>query len=178
MKNQKIAIPRRFLRKHGESLSKSAVIKVPSAATWKVELLKHKDEVSFAKGWEMFIAYYSIDYGDFLVFEYEGNSLFTVFIIDKSFTEVGYQWNNTDAAESNQEDKLEDHEDDDDDDAFVEFIDISSGSQETGKGTKGKEKLGCSRNSEEYEGDHGGRPAENKCHPSGTPLEKKTNKQT
>jgi hypothetical protein len=95
----------------------------------------------------MFIAYYSIDYGDFLVFEYEGNSLFTVFIIDKSFTEVGYQWNNTDAAENNQEDKLEDHEDDDDD-ASVEFIDISSGSQETGKGTKGKEKLGCSRNSE------------------------------
>lgn len=135
------------MRKHEESLSKSAVIKVPSAATWKVELLKHKDEVSFAKGWEMFIAYYSIDYGDFLVFEYEGNSLFTVFIIDKSFTEVGYQWNNTDAAESNQEDKLEDHEDDDDD-ASVEFIDISSGSQETGKGTKGKEKLGCSRNSE------------------------------
>ncbi|KAL3583662.1 hypothetical protein D5086_014723 [Populus alba] len=120
-----IAIPRRLLRKHGESLSKSAVIKVPSAATWK----------------------------------YEGNSLFTVFIIDKSFTEVGDPWNNTDAAESNQEDKLEDHEDE----ASVEFIDISSGSQETGKGTKGKEKL-------EYEGDHGGRPAENKCHLSGTPL--------
>ncbi|KAJ6916146.1 B3 domain-containing transcription factor VRN1-like [Populus alba x Populus x berolinensis] len=117
-------------------------MKVPSGATWKVELLKHKDEVSFAKGWEKFIAYYSIDYGDFLVFEYQGNSLFNVFIIDKSFTEVGDPWNNTDAAESNQEDKLEDHEDDDDDDdddASVEFIDISSGSQETGKGTKGKE---------------------------------------
>ncbi|KAG6766900.1 hypothetical protein POTOM_028077 [Populus tomentosa] len=122
-----IAIPRRLLRKHVESLSKSAVIKVPSAATWKLELLKHKDEVSFTK-------------------------------------EVGDPWNNSDAAESNQEDKLEDHEDDDDDDdASVEFIDISSCSQETGKATKGKEKL-------EYEGDHGGRPAKKRCHPSGTPL--------
>ncbi|KAG6768023.1 hypothetical protein POTOM_026919 [Populus tomentosa] len=116
-----ILIRRSFLRKHGKSLLKSAVMKVPSGATWKVELLKHKDEVSFAKGWEKFIAYYSIDYGDFLVFEYQGNSLFNVFIIDKSFTEVGDPWNNTDAAEK-------------------------------------------------YEGDHGGRPAENKCHPSGTPL--------
>ncbi|CAN6563070.1 unnamed protein product [Malus baccata var. baccata] len=47
-------------------------------------------EVWFEKGWPEFSKFYSLDYAFWLVFGYEGNSRFHVFIFDRSCTEVDY----------------------------------------------------------------------------------------
>lgn len=66
------------------------MLKVPSGAMWQVELFKSDDEAWFQNGWQEFADYYCLEHGDLLVFEYEGNSQFTVIIFDPSATEIEY----------------------------------------------------------------------------------------
>ncbi|GMP31580.1 hypothetical protein CsSME_00005734 [Camellia sinensis var. sinensis] len=85
-------IPGKFVRKYGEKLklSKLAFLKVPSGAVWQVELSNSRGHVWLHNGWKEFMKYYSISYGHFLVFQYNGNSIFHVLIFDKSASEIEY----------------------------------------------------------------------------------------
>ncbi|KAK4772192.1 hypothetical protein SAY86_013967 [Trapa natans] len=91
----KLMIPKKFLRKYGTELRKSdtAILKVPTHDSWKMELMKSHDSVWLDKGWPDFLNFYSIKHGHFLVFRPEfgtSSNEFYVVIFDKSCTEIEY----------------------------------------------------------------------------------------
>ena len=94
-------IPRGFIMKYGNGLSKEVVLKVPSGAEWKVELTKLDDDVCFQKGLREFMEYYSIKEFHFLLFRYDGNSHFYVVILDGTATEIDYPFNNSHGDQEN-----------------------------------------------------------------------------
>ena len=83
-------IPKTFIRKYGENLSSSTLLKLPKDAKWKVELTYHNGEVWLRKGWKEFAECFSLKQGHLLVFRFEDNSHFHMFIFDESTTETDY----------------------------------------------------------------------------------------
>lgn len=62
-------------------MSKSATLEDRNGTLWRIELLKPADGmVRFQKGWQDFADFYYLKKGDLLVFEYKGNSRFSVSI--------------------------------------------------------------------------------------------------
>ncbi|XP_038718041.1 B3 domain-containing transcription factor VRN1-like isoform X2 [Tripterygium wilfordii] len=100
-------IPRKFVRKYGDSLPNSVLLTVPGGVDWHVELSKRDDHVWFENGWEKFADYYSLEYGHFLVFEYQGNRKFNVLIFDKSAIEIYYLEEPKHVGEPPKEPKIE-----------------------------------------------------------------------
>ncbi|XP_042495556.1 B3 domain-containing transcription factor VRN1-like [Macadamia integrifolia] len=85
-----LEIPIEFVRKFGEDLSDSAVLKVPNGNEWVVELKKIEGEVWFHNGWHRFLEYHNISVGYFLVFRYDGDSNFHVLIFNHNACEIKY----------------------------------------------------------------------------------------
>ncbi|PRQ47786.1 putative transcription factor B3-Domain family [Rosa chinensis] len=86
----KLGIPKKFVNEYGQCLSNSVCLKLPSGSEWEVEVTRSNGKVWFEKCWPEFSKFYSLSIGDFLVFEYEGDSEFHVFIFDISTTEIDY----------------------------------------------------------------------------------------
>nr|XP_027076057.1 B3 domain-containing transcription factor VRN1-like [Coffea arabica] len=86
-----IKIPTAFMRDYGESLEQVVVLKVPTGASWPIELLQTEFGTWLDKGWKDFAEYYSIRECHFLVFEYCGDSQFQVIIFDPSASEIEYR---------------------------------------------------------------------------------------
>ncbi|KAL6227272.1 hypothetical protein ACLB2K_001231 [Fragaria x ananassa] len=86
----KLKIPKKFVKKYGEHLSDSVCLKIPSGCEWEVGVTRNGNKVWFEQGWPAFAKFYSLDYGVFLLFRYEGNSKFQVCIFDTSATEIAY----------------------------------------------------------------------------------------
>ncbi|KAB1204820.1 B3 domain-containing transcription factor VRN1 [Morella rubra] len=95
LRDEKLRIPKKFVRKFGEGLSNTAFLKLPTGTKWRVELMKGDDEVWLDKGWREFVEFCSIKSGHFLVFRYEGNSQFYVVVFDGSATEIDYPVNSS-----------------------------------------------------------------------------------
>ncbi|XP_037493209.1 B3 domain-containing transcription factor VRN1-like [Jatropha curcas] len=96
IRDGKLIIPRKFLREYGNNLPNKVVLKVPSGATWQIELMKCDGEICLQKGWQEFVEYYSIACGHLLVFEYEKTChSFYVLIFDKSASEIDYPFSFT-----------------------------------------------------------------------------------
>ncbi|KAI5652687.1 hypothetical protein M9H77_29874 [Catharanthus roseus] len=85
-----VRIPVAFMRKYGGDIQKTVILKVPSGASWKVELVDEESGIRLEKGWKNFAEYYSIKRAHFLVFRYDGNSEFEVVIFDLTATEIEY----------------------------------------------------------------------------------------
>ncbi|GAB2285204.1 hypothetical protein Dimus_019655 [Dionaea muscipula] len=140
-----LRIPPEFVRNHGRDLSNWARLTVPhTGIVLEVELVKSGDELWLRRGWDQFMKAFSIGYGYFLVFRYEGNSRFHVIIFDLSATEVEYplmaagNWDQLIQSEPKEVTKAEkvDHinghgkgcllaDGDDDDDVSLEILDHS-----------------------------------------------------
>ncbi|CAI0554314.1 unnamed protein product [Linum tenue] len=90
LRDEILLIPGRFVRTYGESLSTSATLKVPSGATWTVDVVRDEIGVWFSNGWGEFAESHSLEFGHFLVFEYEGCSRFSVVICDRTGAEIAY----------------------------------------------------------------------------------------
>ncbi|XVF59515.1 hypothetical protein PTKIN_Ptkin07bG0282100 [Pterospermum kingtungense] len=90
LRNGKLMIPTKFVRKYGNGMSSPIFLNVPTGAIWKVELTKSDGKVWLDSGWQQFSNHYSLEFGHFLVFRYEGNSNFHVLIFDKSTSEIEY----------------------------------------------------------------------------------------
>jgi len=80
-----------------------------------MELKKRDENVLFCNKWQEFVDYYSIGYGCFLSFKYEGNSKFSAIIFDATSVEICYPFKtpstngepNTDYASSRKRSKVE-----------------------------------------------------------------------
>ncbi|XP_065871973.1 B3 domain-containing transcription factor VRN1-like [Euphorbia lathyris] len=93
---QKLVIPRKFVKTFGGYLSNPVILKVPSGQKWKVDIVKCEGEICLQSGWREFAEYYSIEYGYLLVFEYDkAVSEFNVIIFDKTTTEIDYPFSFT-----------------------------------------------------------------------------------
>ncbi|XVF17774.1 hypothetical protein REPUB_Repub10bG0152500 [Reevesia pubescens] len=92
IRDNKLEIPREFVRKYGDGLSSPVLLKVPSGDTWQVELTKSDGDIWLQNGWQEFAQHYSQKYGHLLVFKYEGNGNFQVLIFDMSATEIEYPY--------------------------------------------------------------------------------------
>ncbi|XVF61907.1 hypothetical protein PTKIN_Ptkin08bG0172400 [Pterospermum kingtungense] len=95
IRNGKLGIPRKFVRKYGNQLPSTIQLEVPSGAIWQVELTKCDKGMWLQKGWQEFAEHYSLELGYFVVFRYEGNGRFHVLIFDKSASEIEYPCTNT-----------------------------------------------------------------------------------
>jgi len=83
-------IPDEFITRFGNELDNVAKITVPDGRDWDMELKKCGGQVFFCNNWQQFAEYYSIYYGCYLDFEYEGNSKFNVVIYDTTSVEISY----------------------------------------------------------------------------------------
>ncbi|AES68278.2 B3 DNA-binding domain protein [Medicago truncatula] len=85
-----VQIPDEFITRFGNELDNVATITVPDGREWDMELKKCGGQVFFCNNWQHFAEYYSISYGCYLDFKYEGNSNFVVVIYDPTFVEISY----------------------------------------------------------------------------------------
>ncbi|KNA26039.1 hypothetical protein SOVF_001060 [Spinacia oleracea] len=91
--SNKLRIPDKFTRKFRKELSITSILKVPSGETQKVSIVKEDNKLWFQNGWQEFVEYFSIDYAFLLLFNYEGNSNFSVHIFDPTACEISYPLN-------------------------------------------------------------------------------------
>ncbi|XP_019240662.1 PREDICTED: uncharacterized protein LOC109220660 isoform X2 [Nicotiana attenuata] len=86
----KLHIPDEFVMKYGANMRDLVSLEVPSGAIWKVKLQNSNGMAWLKEGWDQFKEYYSIGCGYFLLFQYNGNSHFSVSIFDLSASEIEY----------------------------------------------------------------------------------------
>ncbi|CAL0315609.1 unnamed protein product [Lupinus luteus] len=86
-----LRIPRSFVKQYGKELSNPVLLRLPNGVKWKVNWIKREGgDVWFQKLWERFAQYYSLSFGHFLIFRYEGRSNFQVLVFDMSAVEIDY----------------------------------------------------------------------------------------
>ncbi len=83
-------IPNKFVRKFGDQLSSVATLAVPGHHNWHVELRKADQKLWFHDGWHEFVKYHCIHAGNLLIFRYEGNSKFDVYMFNLTACESCY----------------------------------------------------------------------------------------
>ncbi|XP_056165811.1 B3 domain-containing transcription factor VRN1-like isoform X2 [Syzygium oleosum] len=77
---KQLGIPKKFARKYGDELSDIVRLVASDSSIWLVELRKHNRRLWFHDGWQRFLEHHSIHSGQFLIFKYEGDSTFHVYI--------------------------------------------------------------------------------------------------
>ncbi|XVF17771.1 hypothetical protein REPUB_Repub10bG0152200 [Reevesia pubescens] len=109
----KLVLPTKFARDYGNALSSPVFFKVRNGEVWELELTKCDGKIWLQNGWQKFAEHYSLEFGHFLVFRYEGNCHFHVLIFDKSASEIAYPYLNNNEDIQQQEVKIKESEDDD-----------------------------------------------------------------
>ncbi|KAJ0962777.1 hypothetical protein J5N97_027899 [Dioscorea zingiberensis] len=82
----RLTIPPMFV-KHLINESMMMHLRGPTGKIWDVELVKDGNEMAFEKGWKKFAADHLLTTGDFVLFDYKGNSHFDVIVFDKTACE-------------------------------------------------------------------------------------------
>ncbi|KAJ9175686.1 hypothetical protein P3X46_014218 [Hevea brasiliensis] len=137
----KLRIPSKFLKYYGNCLSSPIILKDPTGTSWKVELLKNVNEVWLGKGWPEFSENHTLKHGHLVLFQYQRDGHFHVFIFDESAVETEYSSSRLHSGtpnfngESPQPNKQEVDDQDD----------ISCGNHSKGKRKRFKDEKGISR---------------------------------
>ncbi|XP_024631138.1 uncharacterized protein [Medicago truncatula] len=77
---QQLALPKTFSDNLKKKLPGNVTLKGPSGVVWNVGLTARDDTIYFTNGWQRFVKDHSLKENDFLVFKYNGESLFEVLI--------------------------------------------------------------------------------------------------
>ncbi|KAI4330313.1 hypothetical protein MLD38_028611 [Melastoma candidum] len=85
-----LRIPRKFAQKHGTSLPALLHLQLPSGHMEQVELWREDGDLFLQNGWADFARLCCISFGYFVVFRYEGDSLFHVVVFDVTACEIEY----------------------------------------------------------------------------------------
>ncbi|XLR05576.1 hypothetical protein S83_071774 [Arachis hypogaea] len=87
-------LPKKFTRIYGSGLSNPLYLKPPDGTEWRVDWINQDGGILFKQGWKEFVAYYSLDDGYVLWFEYNiGTSHIEVQICDMSGLQIKYPVN-------------------------------------------------------------------------------------
>ena len=76
------ALPKTFSDNVKKKLPENVTLKGPSGVVWNIGLTTRDDTVYFTDGWQRFVKDHALKENDFLVFKYNGESLFEVLIFD------------------------------------------------------------------------------------------------
>jgi len=76
------ALPKTFSDNLKKKLPENVTIKGPSGVVWNIGLTTRDDIVYFVNDWQRFVKDHSLKQNDFLVFKYNGESLFEVLIFN------------------------------------------------------------------------------------------------
>ena len=76
------ALPKAFSDNLKKKLPENVTLKGPSGVVWNIGLTTRDDTVYFTDGWQRFVKDHSLKENDFLLFKYNGESLFEVLIFD------------------------------------------------------------------------------------------------
>lgn len=87
LSSNRLKVPSKFVKHLGGRTSGSLSLVGPSGNIWHVNLFEYNGHLFFQDGWSTFVKDHSIECGDSLVFEYDGDSNFTVQIFDQSSCE-------------------------------------------------------------------------------------------
>ncbi|XP_024629238.1 B3 domain-containing protein REM16 [Medicago truncatula] len=79
---QQLALPKTFSDNLKKKLPENVTLKGPSGVVWNIGLTTRNDTVYFMDGWQRFVKDHSLKENDFLVFKYNGESLFEVLIFN------------------------------------------------------------------------------------------------
>ncbi|KAI6701263.1 hypothetical protein NL676_015587 [Syzygium grande] len=82
IQEKQLGLPKRFVQKFGDELSNAVTLTTPSSGIWQVGLRKANQRLWFDGGWQRFIEHHSVCAGYFLVFQYERNSNFLVYMFN------------------------------------------------------------------------------------------------
>ncbi|OMO74942.1 hypothetical protein COLO4_26418 [Corchorus olitorius] len=82
--HEQLAIPKKFAFKLRNKLPETATLKGPSGLTWSVELTRNGDALFFTNGWAEFVKDHSLEENDLLIFRFNGESSFNVWVYDPS----------------------------------------------------------------------------------------------
>ncbi|KAK2665187.1 hypothetical protein Ddye_003761 [Dipteronia dyeriana] len=93
IQERKLRIPDNFIKRFKHDLSMVATLTVPNGNVSRVGLRRAENKVWIIDGWQDFMERYSIGVGYFLVFRYQGNSAFNVYIFNLPSSEINYQSN-------------------------------------------------------------------------------------
>ncbi|KAE8721782.1 B3 domain-containing transcription factor VRN1 [Hibiscus syriacus] len=93
LQDKKLRIPDNFVKRFRDDLSVAAALTIPDGHVWRVGIKKADNKVWFKEGWQEFAERYYIRAGYFLIFRYEGNSVFSVSIFNLYNSEINYQTN-------------------------------------------------------------------------------------
>ncbi|XP_010695063.2 B3 domain-containing protein REM16 [Beta vulgaris subsp. vulgaris] len=77
-----IMIPKIFSEKLKDILPQMAVLKSPGGATWDVQLVRNNETLYFREGWKEFAEAHNFKENDLLIFKYERDSCFNVWVFD------------------------------------------------------------------------------------------------
>jgi hypothetical protein len=72
------SIPQAFIRHFNGGIPKKAILFDNTKKPWPVTLEQTDGRLCFNKGWRSFATDHSLEFGDFLVFKYNRNSMFEV----------------------------------------------------------------------------------------------------
>ncbi|XP_020969277.1 B3 domain-containing transcription factor VRN1-like isoform X4 [Arachis ipaensis] len=94
LQDENFKLPKKFTRKYGSGLSNPLYLKPPDGTEWRVNWTNHDGRTLFKRGWKEFVAYYSLDDGHVLWFDYNiGTSHIEVQIFDMSGLQIEYPAN-------------------------------------------------------------------------------------
>ncbi|XP_059658650.1 putative B3 domain-containing protein At5g66980 [Cornus florida] len=82
--SQQLCVPPAFIKHFNGTIPTKAILKDLSGKCWHVEMEDVENGVFIKNGWQCFVNHYSVELGDFLVFRYNGNSLFNVRIYGRN----------------------------------------------------------------------------------------------
>ncbi|WVZ59850.1 hypothetical protein U9M48_009943 [Paspalum notatum var. saurae] len=80
----RMTVPNKFVRHFRDKIPEKIKLKVSNGSTCTVVVARYLNKLVLKAGWEAFVSTHGIKMGDFLVFSYNGNSLFEVLIFDPS----------------------------------------------------------------------------------------------
>ncbi|RYQ86782.1 hypothetical protein Ahy_B10g106415 [Arachis hypogaea] len=93
LQNGILKVPNKFSKKYGNGFPNPVYLKPADDTEWKIDWTNKDGEILFEKGWKEFAAYYSLENGHLLWFEYNGTSKIEVQIFDMSCLEIEYPSN-------------------------------------------------------------------------------------
>ncbi|MCL7048787.1 hypothetical protein MKW94_020207 [Papaver nudicaule] len=79
-----LKLPVAFINKLEQDLPGKVVLRDSIGKLWTVKVVKSGNDYFFQNGWENFVNRYSLQFGNFIVFNYHGNSVFHVSVFDGS----------------------------------------------------------------------------------------------
>lgn len=76
-------------------------LETPDDKKWEIHTAKVDQDFWFENGWKEFVTYYSLEYGNMIMFHYEENSHFMVNIFDMSTVEIEYPFQDNQNEQTN-----------------------------------------------------------------------------